>query len=147
MHLTLKFLGDVSDGQLPNVCEAVKSAAAQSQPFEFSVTGVGCFPKGGAVRVLWVGVEDASGELAKCQAAIESAVEPLGFPRESREFSPHLTLGRVKDAPASSRIRDALRNAAITPMVQAVDSVVLYESQLSPGGARYTPVCREALIG
>lgn len=147
MHLTLKFLGDVRVGQLPVICDAVRRAAATHGPFEFRVTGVGCFPKGGPVRVLWVGVEDASGELAALQSAVESAVEPLGFPREQRAFSAHLTLGRVKEASASAAIRRALQTASFGPAVQRVDEIVLFESQLSPGGSRYMPLCREKLTG
>jgi 2'-5' RNA ligase len=147
MHLTLKFLGDVSVGQLPAVCDAVRKAAAAHGPFEFTVTGVGCFPKGGPVRVLWVGVDDANGALAGMQTAVESAVEPLGFPREQRGFSAHLTLGRVKDASASAAIRRSLQRAAFGPAVQSVDEIVLFESQLSPAGSRYMPVCREKLTG
>lgn len=147
MHLTLKFLGDVSDAQLPAVCEAVRAAAARQSPLELTAAGVGCFPGGGPVRVLWVGVGDTSRGLMSCQAAAESAVEPLGFPREARAFSAHLTLGRVKDASASARIRQVLPKVSFGPVVQAVDEIVLYESQLSSAGSRYVAVCRAPLTG
>jgi 2'-5' RNA ligase len=140
MHLTLKFLGEVADDRVEQVCSSIESAALGSSPFQLGTRRAGCFPPGGKARVVWVGLAEESGELMDCQRRIEEALEQVGFPRERRPFSPHLTLGRVKDDKSGGRLRDAVAALAIPEVRQTVDSVVLVKSDLLPQGARYTQV-------
>jgi 2'-5' RNA ligase len=144
IHLTLKFLGDVPDGQLTEVCRAVGDVASECGPFDFTVRGTGCFPPGGgSVRVVWVGLEETSGALEACYARCEDAFARLGFARESRSFTPHLTLGRVKDP---RNVRDLRRRIADRHHFEAgvveVDELILFESRLSSEGAQYVAVSR-----
>ena len=142
MHLTIKFLGEVSDGDVQKVTEAVREIAGQCSPFEFGIGGLGCFPPRGAVRVVWVGVVDASGLLEACHQASEAAFDRIGFAKEKRGFSPHLTLGRVKNPKVSGQIRKWLDGRSFDAGTQAAEQLTLYQSLLSSKGATYQEVMR-----
>ena len=144
IHLTLKFLGDVDPGRPDELVAAIRSAAVGRGPFSVDVGGVGCFPGPHRPRVVWMGIEEPSGVLARIQSDLEAALGPLGFPPEDRKFSPHLTLGRVR---REARPVEAAKVGAIlvgSPMVSMgeieVREITLFRSQLKPGGAVYTPL-------
>jgi 2'-5' RNA ligase len=98
-HVTLKFLGDVSEDKIKHICDALNSA--RIEPFEATVRGVGAFP-GKSIRVVWLGLE---GNFAQLHSRVDELLSPLGFEREGRKFSPHVTLGRVS-RPSSQTSRD-----------------------------------------
>ena len=141
MHLTLKFLGQVSIVNLDLVKDVIQAEAKAFSPFSLQVRGVGAFPSTKRARVLWVGVT-APGELAALQRRIDEETRRLGYPSEERPFSPHLTLGRVsKDCTRAdlSRIYDTLANSEVDFLGETtVDSIRLYRSDLKPGGAVYS---------
>ena len=148
IHLTLKFLGETPVDKLAAIGAALTSAASSSAPLPLSLARAGCFPNPRQPRVLWVGVAGDLNGLAHLQAAIERTVSPLGFPTEARPFSPHLTLGRVRDdATADSRQRLGAAVLALhTPPVEfTAASVCLMRSDLRPGGAVYTRLAVAAL--
>lgn len=146
MHLTLKFLGEVPDANLPATCEAMTAVAAKYSPVNFSVRGAGCFPPGGAVRIFWVGIEEPTGTLGRLRNACEDAFASLGFARERRSYNPHLTLARVKDPTNSLQIREAARKEAnFDAGRQRADEIVLFQSILSPQGSTYVPLARASL--
>jgi 2'-5' RNA ligase len=148
LHVTLKFLGEVADGQVPKVCEAVATATAQIQPFTIRLAGLGCFPSPANARVCWCGIEDESGGCQRWLELADPLLAELGFQRESRAYHPHVTLGRSKGRGGSMVIREVLeRVPAPPPNEMRVDQVVLLESRLSPSGARYYPVSRARLGG
>ena len=110
LHLTLKFLGDVSPTNLERLAEALKVETARLTGFELSVGGLGAYPTSRRARVFWVGIE-APAALASLQRLVEGIAARLGYPPEERPFSPHLTIGRVgQNATAAdlARIRTAL---------------------------------------
>jgi 2'-5' RNA ligase len=139
-HLTAKFMGEVDDRRVAEVSQAVERAAASVEPFGFELTGCGCFPRRGGVRVIWVGTEEPTGRLAACVEAIEKEMEAIGFDRERRPFSAHLTLGRVREDRSGGRIRDHVASCSFAPTPQSVESLTLMSSVLSPKGPTYTPV-------
>lgn len=145
VHLTVKFLGDVPDGDVAAVCEAVSRATKVSAPFELGVEGAGCFPPGGPVRIVWIGAGDSSDRLKSLVERVESEMEALGFPRENRPFAAHLTIGRAKEDRSGGAVRAAVAAAKFKPFVQSVTSVTLMSSVLSPRGPIYTPVHRATL--
>ncbi len=148
IHLTLKFLGDVLDRDLTAVSQAVDDVASQCSPFDFVVQSTGCFPPRGGVRVVWVGVTETSGTLAACQRLCENAMGALGFPKESRPYVPHLTLGRVKDPRRAVNLRERVNDHAdFEAGVVPANELILFESRLSPQGAQYVPVHRAAFPG
>jgi len=142
IHLTLKFLGEVHPGRVPELLQALQQACAGVAPFEIAVTGLGCFPNHQRPRVIWVGVEDPSGDLKRLQLAVERELSRLGFQPEGRGFSPHLTLARIRDQ-ASSRERAELgawvgRQAVGRLGTMRVRGVHLIRSVLQPAGPVYT---------
>jgi len=148
IHLTLKFLGDTSPEQVEQVKDALVRAAAAARPFEFTVGGVGCFPNTRRPRVVWVGVHEPAGALKRLRDLVEEQVSPLGFPTESRPFSPHLTLGRVHRRALSSEVRDlgeVIAASAVGNIYEMhVGEVCYIKSDLRPGGAVYTTLsCAE----
>jgi len=147
MHLTVKFLGDVEDSQIALIGDAVGCAAAASEQFEMVVGGCGCFPPRGTVRVVWAGVEEMSGRLASCAESVGALLEPLGFRREARAFSPHITLGRVREDRSRGAIREAVGCYQLSSTIETVDSLVLMSSVLSKQGPSYSVVSRAMLAG
>ncbi|MGQ9490537.1 MAG: RNA 2',3'-cyclic phosphodiesterase [Anaerolineae bacterium] len=142
IHLTLKFLGDTPASRVAEIEEALKRACATFTPFEFSVEGRGCFPNLRRPRVIWVAVRDRGQRLARLRDAIEREVAPLGWPTEEREFSPHLTLGRIARS-ATSAMQGAVGQVVEQAVVeqigqQRVTGVSLIRSELQPTGAVYT---------
>lgn len=148
MHLTLVFLGEVPDGRVPAVCEAVRRAAGRCRPFDLTVSGSGCFPPGGGgVRVVWVGVQETTGRLGPLQAAVAEELEAVGFPKEGRPFSPHLTLGRVREDRTRGRLRTDVGALSVSSLAQSVSAVHVVASELRPNGARHSTVAECALAG
>ncbi len=141
MHLTLKFLGDVSPSNVDMLTQMLRLEADSSHCFEIRVGGIGSFPNPRRPRVIYIGIQAPAG-LEALQHGVESATNRLGYESEDRAFSPHLTIGRVKqDASASDqqKIRLALENIRIDLLGTArVDSVHLFKSDLKPSGSVYT---------
>jgi 2'-5' RNA ligase len=139
LHVTLKFLGEVQDGQLAAVCNAVAAAAKSVEPFSLALTGLGCFPTARNPRVLWCGVEDEAEGCARWLELADPLFERLGFAREMRQFHPHVTLGRSKGPGGSDVMRRVLEEISVpkTPAM-TVEEIVLFESRLTPSGAQYT---------
>jgi 2'-5' RNA ligase len=149
IHLTLKFLGDTSPGQLDEIEQALARAAATVEPFTISAGGVGCFPNTRQPRVVWVGLEELSGALPRLRNAVESEVSPLGFPSEKRPFQPHLTLGRVQRGASSADVRRVGQVVAATTTGAlgevVVSAVSFIKSDLLPTGAVYTTLSEAGL--
>jgi 2'-5' RNA ligase len=141
VHLTLKFLGDVSPSSLELIKQMVLTEAAQFPAFDVQVEGLGCYPNPRRPRVLWVGLR-APAELVSLQRAIETAAARLGYESEERDFSPHLTVGRVRQNASSAdlhSIRAALDEVRIGWLGTArVEAIHLFKSELRPEGSIYT---------
>ena len=141
IHLTLKFLGDVSVSNLEMLNRIIRSEAKKINPFEISVGELGAFPSIHRPRVIWVGIE-APPELNMLQRGIENETYRLGYARERRPFSPHLTTGRVsRNATAGHihQIADVLGDSKIGFLgATRIQAVHLYRSDLRPQGAVYT---------
>lgn len=141
LHLTLKFLGDISPASVEILQQTLKTEAGQHPPFELRLEGLGAFPNPRRPRVIWIGFA-APPALESLQRGIEAASARLGYEAEERPFSPHLTLGRVKPdlSPAGlQRVRTALEQTQIAgTWTVRIDSVHLFKSDLQPGGSVYT---------
>jgi 2'-5' RNA ligase len=150
IHLTLKFLGDVSVANLNMLKNVLKTEVDGHHSFEISVGGIGAFPNARHARVIWTGIE-APGELMQVQKGIENAMARLGYSPEDRPFSAHLTLGRVsrnatpRDA---HQIGDALEATKVGFLgVAQVNQIHLYRSELKPTGSVYTDIFTAQLKG
>ena len=117
LHFTLKFLGDVEDSELHGVCSAVIEAVRGFAPFEVVLAGLGAFPSPSRPRTVWAGVADGEQQLVAVQKAVDRALRRLGYPRESRKFTPHVTLGRIRQGNATlARLTERLRENAQTEL-------------------------------
>jgi 2'-5' RNA ligase len=145
IHLTVKFLGNVEPTLVNLIADAMGRAAAGSSPFRLRLSGLGMFPSDRAPRVLWAGVGGDLEALEALQGRIEAEMAALSFPPERRPFSPHLTLGRVrqflprKDEGLSRRVSAALRSTSLdTTEPWRVETVRLMRSDSAPEGAVYS---------
>jgi RNA 2',3'-cyclic 3'-phosphodiesterase len=139
LHLTLRFLGEISRSQLETVCLAVRCAAARVDAFPIHLSGTGCFPSARRPRAFWIGVADAS-VLIRLFETIEDELASAGFPREARPFSPHLTLGRVRVDRSNARLGEAMAGAEFDAAPFPVTEVTLMKSDLKSSGAVYTRI-------
>jgi 2'-5' RNA ligase len=141
IHLTLKFLGDVSESNIDMLTDFLQSTVSNVKQFEFSVGGLGAYPKPHRPRVIWVGVE-APPELMTAQRSVESEMSRLGYARERRPFNPHLTLGRVSRHSTNqdvSNIADVIKTHTVGYLGSArVTALHIYRSDLKSSGAIYT---------
>jgi 2'-5' RNA ligase len=148
IHLTLKFLGDVSLSNLKMLTDMLHSEVSSHRQFDISVGGVGAFPNNRQPRVIWVGVE-APQELHTIQNGIESAAATLGYSREERAFSPHLTMGRVSRNANSGEVKAISQSFERIHVgflgVTCVEKIHLYRSDLLPSGAVYTRIFSTSL--
>ncbi len=137
IHLTLRFLGHVADDRLEALADRLLALSRQFSPFSLELSGLGVFPSARAPRVVWVGVRDPSGSLARLQAEVEDRVEAIALERETRPFSPHLTLARIEGAAPPGLTAAIERGKDLEVGVFRVESLHLIKSVLGPGGARY----------
>ena len=148
IHLTIKFLGDVSTASLEMLTTMLQTEAAGHQQFEFSVGGIGAFPSPHRPRVIWVGVE-APAELSGLQRGVEVEMAHLGYAPEERPFSPHLTIGRVTrnaDAGELRKLSSVLEAFKVGFLgVTRVKAIHLFRSDLQSSGAIYTRLHSAAL--
>jgi len=138
MHLTLKFLGEVPDNQIVEVCNVVKEVAERHEAFDFAIKEVGAFG-GRSARVLWVGAGLDCPELLELQQDLEDKLAEAGWPKEARRFSGHLTLCRIRNAKAGEKLGLAIERYKDYDLgtVRGA-SISIYESQLRPEGPIYT---------
>lgn len=139
IHLTLKFLGDVDENRIPAVIEAVAQAVESMPAFRFNIRGIGAFPNIRGPRVLWVGVENETNELLRIADNLEEELAQLGFAKEKRKFSPHLTIARVRSS-VSRGFVEAFQQVTFDAGEVEATEVAVIKSQLQPQGAIYTPL-------
>lgn len=140
VHLTLKFLGSVPANRLQDVVEAVQRAAVPAPSIPLELSMLGCFPNRRAPRVVWAGMKQCPDELRKLQKRVEKELVATGFPAESRPFSPHFTLGRVRSGRNVGKLVAAMQSERLEPLRFEVAEVVVMASRLHPSGALYTPI-------
>jgi 2'-5' RNA ligase len=154
VHLTLRFLGDTTHDQRTRLSAGLQSAAAAWPELALRFGGLGCFPNSRAPRVVWLGLDGDVAKLAAIQKQVEQLTQAVGFAAEERPFAPHLTIARARreagrtDLQRTGQAVQALagEDAGTAPIVAfRADCVVLYRSDLDPGGARYTVLERFAL--
>ncbi len=153
VHLTLQFLGDTPPEQIPDIHQGVSAAVTPVPQFMVALKEVGVFPKlKKPPRILWVGMEDPKNRLAVLQENIAKQMEKIGFPKEKRNFTPHLTLARIRQERGEKRakLERLRREIESSPEIEMepfkIDAVRLIESQLTPRGSIYK-VIKEVSLG
>ena len=136
-HLTLRFIGEVGEPRVTEICDALSQVNNPS--FSLTLSGVGHFQNGRTIRSLWAGTEPSE-MLVQLQGRIDSALRTAGVPPDGRRFTPHVTLARLKKGTAQQVGRWIEANALFRADPVMVDRFVLFESFLSHTGAIYSPV-------
>lgn len=142
LHLTLHFFASLGENEVQGVLDAAAVPAVAAEPYTAQLGGLGCFPRDGDERVLWIGMLQGQRDTAALHAAVATSLAGKGFLAEERAFTPHVTLGRPRtrfDAAARRRWQGF---AAETLPAFAVDEVCLYRSHPGPGGSRYEVLAR-----
>ncbi|MBN2058248.1 MAG: RNA 2',3'-cyclic phosphodiesterase [Candidatus Saganbacteria bacterium] len=138
LHLTLKFLGWVKDEQLAKMVELTAKAASGKSDFRLVLKGLGAFPSGKSPRVVWVGTAEGGDGLCQLARDLEQSLAAAGFKREEREFTPHLTLGRVKGRKNLDRLKEKIMGLKDAELGAAkVDSIHIMKSTLRREGPIY----------
>jgi 2'-5' RNA ligase len=144
LHLTLKFIGEIDETDLPAAVECLTEAVSVTEPFRMEVSGLSGFPPSGTPRIVHAPVHERTGALQKLHEAVESGLaDELGIAPEKRRYVPHITLGRVKrrgECPTVGQMQQALARDGFGTV--DVDSMVLMESELRPDGAVYSVIHR-----
>ena len=139
IHLTLKFLGEVDPDRIEDIVRKAEEAVREMGPFTIRIRGCGGFPNTKNPRVIWIGVEDQNGLLRELQARAERELEALGFEREQRDYTPHLTVGRLRSGKRREGIAQALRDMGDSDLgTMEIGHITLFRSLLKPTGAEYT---------
>jgi 2'-5' RNA ligase len=138
-HLTIKFLGNVSAMKIPDIADGIREATASLEPFEVNIFGFDAFPYKSNPRVVWAGVNEGSEELMELWESIDTKLVQLGFPPEQREFTPHLTLGRVKSGNKRADLMPLFSRLENRDWGHyTVDAVKVMKSELKRRGPEYT---------
>jgi RNA 2',3'-cyclic 3'-phosphodiesterase len=145
IHLTLKFLGNITIPQVEKLSEAASRSVKGLSPFKIVVEQTGVFPKHGQPRVLWIGVNDLSGKLGELQARLENEAGKEGFEKDDRPFHPHLTVARLRQPRHARMLGAEHRQLEFEPAEIAVSELLVIRSELSSEGSKYTVVSRHPL--
>jgi len=141
LHITTKFIGHWDAERLEEVKAALSTVKAES-PIRISISGLGWFPNPRSPRVFWAGVQ-APSALAELAEKTEQVLAEIGVPVEKRAFSPHLTLARIPSPEKLQKLKEAVANLPSTDFgTFTADRFILYESQLSPKGSRYSALAQ-----
>lgn len=143
LHVTLKFLGEVADEKVGDVCGKIEEAVGTVQPFELEIAGVGAFPSKARPSVIWIGTLSGSEELKETSRLVEDSLEQIGFKREQKGFHGHITIGRVRRGVHGRQIAAGLAAADLGTLGSfCVDSVSVMKSDLRPSGPVYSVLKR-----
>jgi RNA 2',3'-cyclic 3'-phosphodiesterase len=144
LHFTVRFIGEVDEHRASSIAGAL-AAPLSLASFNLTMAGIGAFPPTGRPRVIWAGIDEGRDGMAALEREVSTRLVTCGVPPEDREYSPHLTLARVRDA-GSLRSRDVREGAPTGPFgTTRVDAITLFESRLSPKGPTYVPLQRTPL--
>jgi 2'-5' RNA ligase len=149
IHLTLKFLGDTPLSQIESIVQGMEKAALACPAFTLSTTRIGAFPSLSNPKVIWLGLKGETDKLQATFAEVEKNISRLGFPTDTREFAPHLTLGRLRENAGRNDIETTakiLKSAPPIPQTSLHAShICLFKSQLLPAGPLYTRLTQISL--
>ncbi|HRD01144.1 MAG TPA: RNA 2',3'-cyclic phosphodiesterase [Candidatus Saccharicenans sp.] len=145
-HLTLKFLGEISESEMEDIKKTLDEVAGRHNSFNLKLKGTGSFPPGSnRIRIVWVGITNGE-RLLSLQKEIEIELEKRGFPKENRPFSPHLTIGRVKRPEKQDKLASELeKNNQQELGSMMVREITFFQSILRPQGPEYHILSRHLL--
>jgi len=138
MHLTLKFLGDTDEKLINEIEKIIKESTKDTKPFKIKLEGTGVFPNQNYIKIIWIGIKNGE-QIIPIAEKIDEEISKLGFKKENRKFSPHLTIGRVKSAKNKDKLIQIIEeyNEILFSEFE-VKSIKLIKSELTPKGPIYT---------
>jgi 2'-5' RNA ligase len=138
IHLTLKFLGDTTEDKIDAISHVIEESVENIKPFMLTLKGTGVFPNEKYVKVIWVGIVDGD-NLSRIAQSIDERLIPLGFNKEQRGYSAHLTIGRVRTAKNKDQLLTVIQKYEEKEFLQQeIHAVTLKKSDLTPKGPIYT---------
>ncbi|MFH1381124.1 MAG: RNA 2',3'-cyclic phosphodiesterase [Candidatus Omnitrophota bacterium] len=140
IHLTLKFLGDTEDNRIEQIKKVLNEISKGLDSFKLSLFKLGCFPSIDYPRVIWVGIDKGCSQAEQISADIEEKLEVLGFLKETRPFTSHLTLGRVKSGKNKKELKEKILSLEPLSKSCAAKGITLFQSELTTRGPIYTPI-------
>jgi 2'-5' RNA ligase len=149
LHVTLNFVGDVVDVEVPELCKIIKNAVQDFEPFSLSLQGVNAFPSTDRPRILWIGVDEGTEELKKIYSVLADVLHHWGVNKERKEYIPHMTLGRISRGGRWNEEMMALMHRLRNHDggFCQIQEVIVYSSYQDKGGPTYTPMSRIKLQG
>lgn len=139
LHLTLKFLGNTDRSWLPDIERVLGELASKISAFDVTLQGLGAFPKPSRPSVIWTGMTPPE-PVIRLAGDVESTLATFGFSPETRPFHPHVTVARIKNRPPRELAALLERHAETEFAAFSVNEIALVQSELTPDGARYTPL-------
>jgi len=140
IHLTLKFFGNVEVKRIEKISAAAERVINQFSTFQIGIGGTGVFPRASRPQVLWIGVSDPSGQLSALQEAFENECAAEGFEKENRAYRPHLTIARLRKPEGARQLADAHLRMPFETIEVELKELVVFRSELSPKGSKYTVI-------
>ncbi|MBP1662546.1 MAG: 2'-5' ligase [Thermoplasmatales archaeon] len=138
IHITLKFLGDTEETMIDAIEQCMKDSVATVKPFQITLRGTGVFPNKNYIKVIWLGIQD-DGQIEPIAQVLEESLASLGFKKEKRGFSAHLTIGRIRTAKNKEKLLTTLEHHRDDEFTtQEVHRIVLKKSELTQSGPIYT---------
>jgi RNA 2',3'-cyclic 3'-phosphodiesterase len=138
IHLTIKFLGNINRATIHEIATTLKPIFSEQTPIQLKVSNVGVFPNLRQPRIIWAGIEDPTGCIMRIVPIIEDAFSTIGFAKESRPFTPHLTLGRSRSANGRERLISIMSELKCDAPVFTIHRAILFQSVLNSAGANYS---------
>lgn len=146
IHLTLKFLGETDENRVDLIKGAIDDACYNFSSFSVSYGGGGVFPSERKARVLWIGLTEGAESVCSLAENLEEKMVDIGYKKEKRSYHPHLTIGRLRNPPPASSIKNFLsEGTGFASSDSTIDRVVLFESSLTRSGAIYRPLYKKEL--
>ncbi|MEW6664598.1 MAG: RNA 2',3'-cyclic phosphodiesterase [Thermodesulfobacteriota bacterium] len=149
IHLTIVFLGNIRSEYVEAMEDPLRKLCLTTGPFQISLKGAGCFPNSRRPRVLWIGLEGDLERMGRFRDFLQDEMQPFGARREDRAFRAHLTLGRFRSPERADRELDEIlaRYRDLTSPVCPLKELILFKSELRPGGSVYTRLKSWPLAG
>jgi RNA 2',3'-cyclic 3'-phosphodiesterase len=139
IHLTLKFLGEITEEKAKNIKDILDETAKLTKSFEISIKDIGAFPKIDYPRVIWVGLDRGADESRALAENIDERLSRIGFQKEIRPFAAHLTIGRVRSPKNKEALKEKIESYQLSAFsCQLIQSIAMFQSKLSPKGPTYT---------
>jgi 2'-5' RNA ligase len=148
IHLTIKFLGEITDTKADEVKALLDRIACETKPFDLSLKDIGAFPKIEYPKVLWMGIGNGESESIALAGNIDSALFNIGFPKETRPFAAHLTIGRVRSPKNRAALKEKISSYRLPGIFsQRASAVVFFKSTLTPRGPIYAKLHESVFSG